>query len=308
MFLIQPRNIVHRESVKKATKEGVALSTHPQPLILTQEFINQALVLSEVLDLNELSAVELLLAGEQSQPDFPGLTRGLVAVLLYYDGRRSLVTSLRSLIQAREGVLWTLGLSSMVTSVVTPFTDYLLQNGLVDNILTLLGEFSAKEELDKLSKARGIKDARHCQQISDLIEDQRNALADCLFYWACQNPLPCDEILKILACLKKVPADDEIKPLNYTTLCLFLTLLACFNIGDASTDGSSLDSSLVDEHYPILSDSNLLSAVHQELAKDDWAYPALGAAVNFAWGVLLRECSPLDAFRGGRRNEFAQQW
>ena len=40
---------------------------------------------------------------------FPGLTRGLVAVLLYHDGRRSLVASLRSLIQAREGVAWTLG-------------------------------------------------------------------------------------------------------------------------------------------------------------------------------------------------------
>ena len=44
---------------------------------------------------------------------FPGLTRGLVAVLLYHDGRRCLVSSLRSLVQAREGVAWTLGESEV---------------------------------------------------------------------------------------------------------------------------------------------------------------------------------------------------
>lgn len=261
-----------------------------------------------MLDLNELSAVELLLAGEQSQPDFPRLTRGLVAVLLYYDGRRNLVTSLRSLIQAREGVLWTLGLSSSVVSVVNSFTDYLFQNGLVDKILALLEETSVKNELDKLSKARGIKDTRHCQQISDLIEEQRNALADSLFYWACQNPFPKEAFLKILDHLKRIPAKDDIQPLDYTSLSLFLTLLACFNIGDTSTDSPSLDNSLVDDRYPILSDSGLLSAVHQELKKNDWSYPALGAAVNFAWGVLLRECSPLDAFRGKTYSRIVSLW
>ena len=298
LFVIQPRNLVHRAAVQKATKEGVTVHALSHPLFLTQDFIDTALTLSDVLDLNELSAVELLLAGEQSQPDFPGLARGLVAVLLYYDGRRSLATSLRSLIQAREGVSWTLGLNNMVVAVVHAFTDYLFQGGLVDKILSLVDETDIKQELDKLSKAKGIKDARHGQQISDLIEDQRNALADCLFYWACQNPFPKEEILKILARLKKVPAQLEIQPLDYTTLSLFLTLLTCFNIGDAAMDAPSLDSSFVDSHYPIISDCGLLSAIHQELKKNDWSYPALGAAVNFAWGVLLRECSPLDAFRG----------
>ena len=36
---------------------------------------------------------------------FPGLTRGLVAVLLYHDGRRSIVSSLRSLVQVRDKFL-----------------------------------------------------------------------------------------------------------------------------------------------------------------------------------------------------------
>ena len=297
-LLIQARNTLHRSYVIKATTEGVKLSTTPQPVVLTQEFVDSALILSDVLDLNELSAVELLLAGEQRQADFPGLTRGLIAVLLYYDGRRSLATTLRSLIQAREGVSWTMGLNNMLSTVIGTYTDYLFQNGLVDNVLTLLSQINVREELDKLTKVRGIKDAQHSQQISDLIEEQRNALADCLFYWACQSPLPLEETLKVLAYLKKIPAEYEIQPLDYTTLSLYMTVLASFNIGDAALEAPLLDDSFVDEQYPVISDSAFVSTVHQELCKDDWAYPAMGVAVNFAWGILLRECSPLDAFRG----------
>lgn len=48
--------------------------------------------------------------GEHQQPHFPGLTRGLVAVLLYWDGKRCIANSLRSLIQSRHGKTFTLDL------------------------------------------------------------------------------------------------------------------------------------------------------------------------------------------------------
>lgn len=73
--------------------------------------------------------VDLLLAGEQQQPNFPGLTRGLVAVVLYHDGRRCLVSALRTLIQSREGITWTLGLYEDLTQLATKFTDELLEQG-----------------------------------------------------------------------------------------------------------------------------------------------------------------------------------
>lgn len=49
-------------------------------------------------------------SGEYQQPHFPGLTRGLVAVLLYWDGKRSVANSLRTLIQSRHGKTFTLEL------------------------------------------------------------------------------------------------------------------------------------------------------------------------------------------------------
>lgn len=75
------------------------------------------------------------LAGEAQQPSYPGLPRGLVAVLLYYDGRLSMVSALKSLIQAREGHTWTLGLSEELVSMINIFTKKLNEEGLTDKIL-----------------------------------------------------------------------------------------------------------------------------------------------------------------------------
>ena len=51
--------------------------------------------------MNEVAAAGLLQAAESQQPDFPGLTRGLVAVVLYYDSQRKLLWALRTLMQVR---------------------------------------------------------------------------------------------------------------------------------------------------------------------------------------------------------------
>ena len=67
--------------------------------------------------------------------DYPGLTRGLVAVLLYFDGRKALVQSLRTLLQARTGLTWTLELPQDVADLVDGFTDDLVKGGIVDKIL-----------------------------------------------------------------------------------------------------------------------------------------------------------------------------
>ena len=44
--------------------------------------------------------------------------------------------SLRTLIQGRQGVTWTLGTSLEVTELITGYTDELLELGLVDKIIS----------------------------------------------------------------------------------------------------------------------------------------------------------------------------
>lgn len=57
-------------------------------------------------NVSEYLALELLHTAQRQAPRHPGLPRGLVAVLLYYDGRRALVQALKELVMARDGVCW----------------------------------------------------------------------------------------------------------------------------------------------------------------------------------------------------------
>ena len=58
----------------------------------------EALSVSDLVsDLFKLNELHLLLHGEEQLPQYPGLTRGLVAVILYYDGRKALVQALKIL-------------------------------------------------------------------------------------------------------------------------------------------------------------------------------------------------------------------
>lgn len=77
----------------------------------------------------------MLIVAQQQMPYHPGLTRGLVAVLLYYDGRKALVTALRILLQAREGLLWTVEAAPEITHFITAYTENLLNNNLITNVL-----------------------------------------------------------------------------------------------------------------------------------------------------------------------------
>jgi nuclear pore complex protein Nup205 len=74
--------------------------------------------------------------GEAQQPYYPGLPRGLVAILLYYDGKVCLAQAMRTMLQARAGRTWVLpGLSSDVIHTITSVTDQLIEEGLIGKIL-----------------------------------------------------------------------------------------------------------------------------------------------------------------------------
>ena len=43
---------------------------------LSQSLVEEALIVSDLFKLNELSSLQLLLHGEEQLPQYPGLTRG----------------------------------------------------------------------------------------------------------------------------------------------------------------------------------------------------------------------------------------
>jgi nuclear pore complex protein Nup205 len=54
---------------------------------------------------------------------------GLVAVLLYHDGRRCLLSALRTLLQSREGLTWTLELDEEMSELIMSFTKQIINEG-----------------------------------------------------------------------------------------------------------------------------------------------------------------------------------
>lgn len=98
-------------------------------------------------NLNEYIALELLCTAQQQIPHHPGLPRGLVAVLLYYDGRKTLVTTLKELFQAREGISWCIEAPQDVTKMVTRFTDSLVADGILNKIIDLIENLDIVKEV-----------------------------------------------------------------------------------------------------------------------------------------------------------------
>lgn len=101
-----------------------------------------------MFSLNEMIAVQLLQTAEQQQHFYPDLTRGLISVLLYYDARRSLVNSLKILIQARRGVSWI-------------HTDKLMDQGLVEQIVGLLTSLNLEKEVNLLQENLALGNPKH---------------------------------------------------------------------------------------------------------------------------------------------------
>ncbi|KAG9466567.1 hypothetical protein GDO78_016409 [Eleutherodactylus coqui] len=230
-------------------------------------------------------------SGEHQQPHFPGLTRGLVAVLLYWDGKRCIANSLRTLIQSRKGKTFTLDLSPEVESMTTKFTDDLMDSGLTQKILTLVSQIDVNNEFDKLQKERGLGNEKHRKEVSDLIKESRQSLAESLFSWACQTPLNKDDTLLLIGYLEKISVEAD-GTLDSVNLYLLMALLYCFDVGFLEQGTEDRDELM--QQTPLLTERQYVAAIHQRLQDSQpWKLSGLQATVRLAWALALRGVSQL---------------
>uniref|UniRef100_A0A672HKF7 Nucleoporin 205 n=1 Tax=Salarias fasciatus TaxID=181472 RepID=A0A672HKF7_SALFA len=270
--------------------------------LLPEQLLTEAFILSDLFDIGELSALELLLAGEQQQPYFPGLTRGLVAVLLYWDGKLCMASSLRSLIQSRQGKTFTLDLSAELVALTTRFTDELMNQGLTKRILTLVSEISVTREFERLQKERGLGNEKHRKEVSDLIKECRQALADSLFSWTCQSPLTKDDTLALIGHLETVTAQAD-GSLDSVNLALVMSLLYCLDVSFIEQGTEDREDLL--QALPLLTERQYVSAIHSRLMDGQpWKLPGLQAVCRLAWALSLRVLSQLP--QGSALVEFTE--
>lgn len=273
-----PKNERNRKEIRQGITEG--------GVTLSKSMVDETIIISDMYNLNEHIALQLLCTAQQQMPLHPGLPRGLVAILLYYDGRKAIVSTVKELFQARNGISWCTDASPELVQVVTQFTDQLVQEGgLLDKIVELLEQLDFSQELETLTVNRALGNPKHYRQIVDLYQDIRLLLALCLFNWAAQCGLPKRVTLRLVALLAKYsPNDGDSRGgLDNVTLTLLMTLLYALDVSvlQKREDGEDLVRRL-----PIISEGGFIEALLEKL-NVPWQCDGLRAVAMFTLSVTL---------------------
>lgn len=288
VFFEQPKSTKCREDLKKGMEEGISIRGIGHQ-VLSKELYQETIILSDMYDLNEFVALDLLCTAQIQMSFYPGLPRGLVAVLLYYDARKSLVAALRMLIQARTGVAWCLKVPDKVEKFITQFTDQLMENGLFTRIFELLKTLDFSKEMEKLQQNVALGGPKHRRQISFLFKSIRFILSDIVFMWSVHCGLPKSVTLDLIRHLSSVKLEEEASgKIDDVTLNLQLALLSATDLSILHTREDGED---VVQNLPILAEEDFINALLQELLpntnKPKWACEGLQAVTLFGFSICL---------------------
>lgn len=238
-------------------------------------------------NLNEYMALDLLCTAQMYMCHQPGLTRGLVAIILYYDGRNALTNTLRLLVQARSGVLWTSNTATDVVNFVTRYTDKLYQDGLFDRIFEILGTLDVSQEIELLQKNRALGGPRHHRLVLDIFEKIRQNLADIVYMWAAQSGLPREPTFALINFMDKVKLEDNSTGtggIDNVTLTLQMALMCALDLSMLKHEDDEMIKKL-----PLVTDQGFIDDLIQRLSPNNrkWGTEGLQALTMFTWGLSL---------------------
>uniref|UniRef100_A0A8D0GF89 Nucleoporin 205 n=1 Tax=Sphenodon punctatus TaxID=8508 RepID=A0A8D0GF89_SPHPU len=176
--------------------------------------------------------------------------------------------------------------------MTTRFTDELMEQGLTHKILTLVSHIDVNNEFDKLQRERGLGSEKHRKEVSDLIKECRQSLAESLFVWTCQSPLSKDDTLILITYLEKVTVEAD-GSLDSVNLALLMALLYCFDV--SFLEQGTEDREDLMHHLPLLTERHYIASIHTRLQESHpWKLPGLQATVRLAWALALRGISQLS--------------
>ena len=237
--------------------------------------------------LNELSALSLLKSAEEEKTLYPGMPRGLIAVLFYYDSREQFANAFKTLVQARQGLSWTLLEGNEELSIsITRYLKSMLNLNMMDKILDAITSMDLTKEVELLQQNRALGDARHRKMVLDKFKSVRSLFAEVVFCWSAQTPLDKDECRRIMAFLAKVKLSETGDgTLDHVTVTLLVALLYSIEAGHLLNVEDMTDAL---SSFPITADKTFVPDIHRELKSGrDWECRELKAVVQFAWAVSL---------------------
>ncbi|KAK2720666.1 nuclear pore complex protein Nup205-like isoform X2 [Artemia franciscana] len=297
----------YRDLLKKAVKEPVQIPGWQTAQTLPASLVNEACILSDMYNLDELVALSLLVHGEEQAPIYPGLKRGLISVLLYYDAKYSQSTALKLIVQAERGVHWTYSLTDDVLNFLTQYTNQLFESGLFERLLDVHSEFTVTKEMELLSTNQALGPPRHRRQLMDYIKKTRMSIADIIFSRAAQRGLSLAQTLRLIDYLSEVEPDKEGQPSGeMSNVILLLALLYAFDLSviHRHDEGEELAKDL-----PIVKDKSYVSEISKVLDRSGktWKNPGYQGLAQLAWATTLAALRSIPEKAEDRfRQEFEQ--
>lgn len=265
-------------------------------ILLSKELADETIIISDMYDLEEFIALEMLCTAQQQMSHHPGLPRGLVAILLYYDGRRALACTLRDLFGCKFGVTWHVESLKEITYVVTSFVDNLVESSsLLERIIDLLDELDITEEIALLTRNRALGQAKHHRQVLELFEDIRLALATALFNWSAQSGLPKVVTGKLIKYFSKYKPLEPWGGMDEVNTTLLISLLYAF---DTSVLQKYEDCDRRIQNLPIICETGYTQSVFDLLASNKkWEWDGkLKSLIKFAFGLSMACLRQAPAF------------
>ncbi|CAG9575380.1 unnamed protein product [Danaus chrysippus] len=284
------KNAASREEIKRGITEGVNLPSIGRTL-LSKELVDEAIIISDMYNANEYACLELLHTAQCQSSRRPGLARGLLAVLLYYDGRRALVQALKELVMAKDGVSWSINAREEVVSYVSRYVGQLVADGLLSGVLDALQRCDLDAELDLLRRNRALPPPTYHVRLVASIQNTRKLLAGVIFAASAQGGLERDILLRLLSEQMTSPTKGPTGALDEISLALQMALLYALDLSvlHRREDGEELAKKL-----PLIQDADLISVLLDQLSPpvnqshaDDEKPNGLKALCQLSLGLAL---------------------
>ena len=312
------RSSLHRETVSSAVKDGISVIENGRRAkkVLPQQVVEEALLLSSMFDINEFTALELIITGQDQVFRFPGMARGPVAVMLYYDAKRNFLQSLKTLLRSSTGRAWNPenqnDSNQDVFRVVSSFLTDLAKEGIVENALNQLNNLDIKKEISMLEKNRAFGPEKFKTKLIDCIQEIRDLYSFVVFAYSAQFGLN-DSALKALTdyVAKKivspivpktenrmettagVPQVDCKPTLDYSSTATLMSLLYVLDVSSVFTAQDVDDVSV--KSLIVVRNPSFLKDLYQLVVKNDGiSHPDVRNIVCLALGITVKSLSSVS--------------
>lgn len=257
-------------------------------VVIPQQMVEEALLISELFNVNELVSLEFIVTATNQESRYPGLSRGPIAVLLYYDSRKSLLNSIKLLIQAKDGRSWSTKLNREIQKLINSFVDDLKQDGIVSRCLKHLINVDITSEYDMLQRNQALGVGKYKQRLLEIIKEVRQLYADIVFSYAAQTDLKSNEVKELIEYLLTKAEIESTGNLDKISLTL---LQAYFYTIDVNVLQTCDENDQIIKQLPVVMHHNLIDEIRKEITNKESTAKGLETILNFVWAITTKTIS-----------------